>query len=322
MIHVIRPPVLPAVEAALNKLSKGETELHWARLHYQKVPPPTKAYGFDRYREHEVQEALRGLFHGKCAYCECDYAAPDALNVEHYRPKGGVNEWEDHPGYWWLAAKWNNLLPSCPACNQHRYQFRFVEGLSWAELEKSRAQEPTLTSGKGNSFPTRNKYWVHQEGIPEAGEDPLLINPCETNPDDYLEWVFEWDKTSLLWLADRVTPLIKPRKHGTDEDTYGATSIATYGLDRIELIRARTELVKYMQMTSERIVDLMVEMSRDPALVTSANQAKLEKQRQQLNYFTRPGGVFRGTAKAFVKLFEVELHRYLESLIVPPPAGG
>jgi len=77
---------------------------------------------------------LEHVFFGHCAYCEspitrCD---PDA---EHYRPKGMVTHQidqqtrvveavdetgsvEKHPGYFWLAYDWRNLLPSCHYCNR------------------------------------------------------------------------------------------------------------------------------------------------------------------------------------------------------------
>lgn len=76
---------------------------------------------------------LLRLFNGKCAYCEAVIAADQPGDVEHYRPKAGlrdehgqvvkVNEdgvEREHPGYWWLAYEWTNLLPSCIDCNRLR----------------------------------------------------------------------------------------------------------------------------------------------------------------------------------------------------------
>ena len=43
--------------------------------------------------------------------------------MEHYRPKARVStEQGDKPGYYWLAARWENLLPSCTDCNSPRKQ--------------------------------------------------------------------------------------------------------------------------------------------------------------------------------------------------------
>ena len=59
-----------------------------------------------RYKYQDVKDALRSLYHGKCAYCETYDPSP---HVEHYRPKRG--------GYYWLAYSWDNLIVSCSQCN-------------------------------------------------------------------------------------------------------------------------------------------------------------------------------------------------------------
>ena len=78
------------------------------------------------------KQALLDLFNGKCAFCETPIREGMHGDVEHFRPKGGVIEEDgskakyldkkgverDHPGYYWLAYDWRNLLPSCQLCNQ------------------------------------------------------------------------------------------------------------------------------------------------------------------------------------------------------------
>lgn len=80
-------------------------------------------FSFSVYKHADVKERLEELFHGKCAYCESRYSSTRPMDVEHYRPKGRVAESEGHPGYYWLAAEWTNLLPSCIDCNRRRNQF-------------------------------------------------------------------------------------------------------------------------------------------------------------------------------------------------------
>ena len=76
---------------------------------------------------------LLKLSHQKCAYCESNITATQPGDVEHYRPKGRIRDalgrivkttrfavGSDHPGYWWLAYCWENLLPSCIDCNRRR----------------------------------------------------------------------------------------------------------------------------------------------------------------------------------------------------------
>src|SRR5262245_43420933 len=121
MIRVQRPKEPAVVAAALRRpfpKFENKTELERARAYYKSKPSPAKAFKFQRYSEFAVCQALDDLFHGKCAYCESSYRAVDSRDVEHFRPKGGVTEAPEHPGYWWLAASWSSLLPSCPPCNQ------------------------------------------------------------------------------------------------------------------------------------------------------------------------------------------------------------
>ena len=81
----------------------------------------------------EAKPFLLELFHHKCAYCETVISSNQPGDVEHYRPKGRIRDDQgkivkiihgnaefDHPGYWWLAYNWGNLLPSCIDCNRRR----------------------------------------------------------------------------------------------------------------------------------------------------------------------------------------------------------
>ena len=123
-----------------------------------------------------------GPFKGKCAYCECDVTRQHG-DVEHYRPKKAVTDEKDkpvisgedhserHPGYYWLAYKWKNLLPSCQICNVGNKQ-------------KSVGKSP----GKRNRFPIedeRTRGWRPGE---ENQESELLINPMWTDPSDHIEF--------------------------------------------------------------------------------------------------------------------------------------
>jgi hypothetical protein len=118
-----------------------------------------------------------GPFKGKCAYCEQKIAANQHGDVEHYRPKGKVQneDWTTvmlraarppvvHPGYYWLAYDWRNLLLSCVLCNQIPAKKEY---------------------GKGNRFPVDGAHAEAPTG--EADEHPKLLNPCWDNPADHIE---------------------------------------------------------------------------------------------------------------------------------------
>ena len=81
-----------------------------------------KSYPFKVYGHQQIKDALAALFFNKCAYCETPYAATQPVDVEHFRPKGEVAEDKEHPGYYWLAASWENLFPSCIDFNRERTQ--------------------------------------------------------------------------------------------------------------------------------------------------------------------------------------------------------
>ncbi len=69
----------------------------------------------------------------KCFWCERYRDNPHEIDVEHYRPKVSVTEWQGSPplmsdtpprevnergGYWWLSFTWSNFALSCKTCNQ------------------------------------------------------------------------------------------------------------------------------------------------------------------------------------------------------------
>jgi hypothetical protein len=104
--------------------------------------PRGKEPVFDPKLEDDIWKGFRDwlkvhVFHGKCAYCETRITGFPG-DTEHFRPKGRVRDLNrqmnddsleivkivdddgdamEHPGYFWLAYHWQNLLPSCEFCN-------------------------------------------------------------------------------------------------------------------------------------------------------------------------------------------------------------
>ena len=102
-----------------------------------------KKRSFSVYSNPDVKAALADVFGGKCAYCESRYDRTQPVDVEHYRPKSEVKVGEVKVGgYWWLAAVWSNLLPSCIDCNR-------------ARSKTSRVTARARGRGEGQSVPTR-----------------------------------------------------------------------------------------------------------------------------------------------------------------------
>ena len=93
------------------------------------------------------------MFHGKCAYCESKLTHVTYGDIEHFRPKG-------NPHYRHLTFNWDNLLLSCPICNDAAH--------------------------KGSHFPL------------DTRGDPVLLDPTDklTDPNHHLRFV--WDPATRL----------------------------------------------------------------------------------------------------------------------------
>jgi hypothetical protein len=64
----------------------------------------------------ELKNEMSDLSSGKCWYCESRENRSD-LAVDHFRPKGEVQECATHSGYWWLAFEPLNYRFACDLCN-------------------------------------------------------------------------------------------------------------------------------------------------------------------------------------------------------------
>ncbi len=163
-----------------------------------------------------------GPFGGKCAYCEENITRNQHGDMEHFRPKKGVRDAEnqpvtvvidgeerEHPGYYWLAYDWRNLLPSCILCN------------------KQPGEESPF--GKGNRFPVAGDYAI-REGE-EQGENELLVNPVDDDPDEHLDLnelgILKWrtDRgkacVEILGLNERGLPDARREEYHDSRDSYG-----------------------------------------------------------------------------------------------------
>ncbi len=241
---------------------------------------PLKAYEFDRYKTAAVKDALEQLFHGKCAYCESPYAGLHPVDVEHFRPKGEVDGVSGHPGYWWLAMEWTNLLPSCIDCNRRRNQITPAprDGqLVILQKDGGFNRSRSILSGKQSVFPLMGGAHISDPGpkydVDVETEQRLLIDPARDDPDSHL--VFHVDRNHLV-------SLVHPRPtdpgqtaavpHPDDDPSaiaaaaaaekvslMGAMSIQIYGLNRLGLVQARSRLL----VDLEFLLKLGLELRQD-----------------------------------------------------------
>lgn len=161
----------------------------------------------------ELKLYLIQLFNGKCAYCEANFRTVSYGDVEHYRPKGKVTDaanktvtlpnGERHPGYYWLAYDYGNLMPACARCNQGE--------------------------AKKNKFPIADgSTRAVSADDPLDAERPLLINPYDTSDDprSHIRFATTKDGASLAGFVHAL-------------DAKGEASIDVYNLNRQELIEDR-----------------------------------------------------------------------------------
>jgi uncharacterized protein (TIGR02646 family) len=246
MIHVDRKSIPCPAELGDDVKSVGAKERKRTADFFAVTGNETKPYDkFKAYKVATVVQALNTLFHAKCAYCESDIGATQPTDVEHFRPKGGyvvhnktTNKDEfKRPGYYWLAASWENLMPSCIDCNRERTQV-FANG----EFGKV---------GKANKFPLASERTRAKKSGDEKKEKPLLLDPCSDEPSEHLEFTEDGIVRPALDTSNK-------------ESRKGKISIEVYGLTRSGLVRRRSNWALMVMASIRRLKNLEVQLDSRP----------------------------------------------------------
>lgn len=225
MIRVERPEDVPQVLLQDGVVEQDEAHQLWveysAKLAQAQANggklPKKPSLKFAKYKDDDVKHLLEAVFHGKCAYCESFYSSTQPMDVEHYRPKGAVAEENDHSGYYWLAATWENLLPSCIDCNRKRGQQDVFE-------------ETTRSLGKKDRFPiSGTRAMTPSDSLPS--ERPRLVNPCDEDPDE-------------MFVFDSQLAVVVPRAQSGIKRGRALDSIEVYGLNRSGLVTDRLHVLR------------------------------------------------------------------------------
>jgi hypothetical protein len=204
---------------------------------------------------------LDNVFHGKCAYCETHLgAARQPGDADHFRPKAGVNFRDpaagsktyivaladdernnppshiQHPGYFWLAYNWKNILPACNYCNRNegkKSQFpidgakhKFIARLS--DQDAKRLKAVPLRSPKWESC-----YYLSPEDLDDC-EAPLLLHPYHDQPGLHIGFDEHGD--------------VYPREIGGAPSLKGLHSIRAYDLKTEDLRIGRHEAIQTAEM--------------------------------------------------------------------------
>ena len=162
---------------------------------------------------------LANIFNNKCAYCETPISR-FTFHAEHYWPKGSVtknnkrvkikdelNQDQNHPGYFWLAFHWTNLLPSCEFCNtahgkRNEFPIRGTTYLSvYKKLTKSECRSLKQKLIQSKNWP--DLFYLQPADLDDK-EGRLLLHPYLDEPqksltfDDFGQAVAKGEGDDLL----------------------------------------------------------------------------------------------------------------------------
>jgi hypothetical protein len=175
--RIVDPPFLtkPEFEKWLTKAEKEIEKIRKA-ISEKKATPALRESIWQDFKK----RVLRFTDNGRCVYCEGLYEPGAFSDAEHYAPKGMVTQDRqevNHPGYYWLAYEWQNLLLSCKKCNSKHedldnncsHDGKFCE----FPVAKRRSSHPCDDSAK---------WWENL-----LAEDPLLFHPYYDNPEEHFK---------------------------------------------------------------------------------------------------------------------------------------
>ena len=169
-----------------------------------------------------ARRELRKLSYGKCWYSEAPQSGA-SQDVDHYRPKGRVDECSSHEGYWWLAFEPKNFRLSSQFCNQFRNN------------------EEDGTGGKLDHFPLVNESdrATYSTRAILKRELPILLDPCSKSD------------ASLIWIEEDgfPRPTVKP---GNINHTRAQKSIEIYNLRSDSFVKGRRNQVQVARVALEQ----------------------------------------------------------------------
>lgn len=290
MIHIKRSRENPDIKIytlkkylsldGVTKLTKAEQETEEACAFFSnpanfkdnKKITKKKEPDFSVYKDEDLAAELKECFHSKCAYCESKYAHVSPEDIEHFRPKGKITTENGSlvPGYYWLAADWNNLLISCNLCNRTKY----LDYLG---------QTKKVKGGKYMQFPLTcpesQRVRSHLQDIESEDQYRLIMNPCIDFPEDYLTY----DEKGIV-SAKADAPSVARAQNTIDG----------FALWRKDLVEEREGLlidIKFKVNQLKYLVHLQAGFQADDA---DANKVKIEDSLKHIALLMKPKKPYLG----------------------------
>lgn len=255
----------PTPPLALNnlKVQNAKNRLEKKVISGQK-PTTTKPTDFPPYWNPEARKKLWIHQNYKCCYCESIRGLKRESDLEHYRPKAKVEDDDEHYGYWWLAYEWENYLYSCKPCNEDYKKSKFPLRVSGI---RARRKEDLL----GN-------------------ENPILLNPFDDNPEDFIS--FEWE--------DSKSKLVKAISAIRDIDNRGRDTIDILGLNERNLPEERAGFLLTLESLAQTMIaaNYMNEHGYDFTML-------IEKTHNLIKQETSSNKSFTGFRRAYFRKFDL-----------------
>ncbi len=242
------------------------------------------------------------MFHGKCAYCESSIIAVCPGDIEHFRPKGRYEyitsegkQAKHKPGYYWLAADWDNLLLACPFCNQTNTHKVFKNGQWVKEVQGKLDQFPLFDEGSRLTievgqlfFSNKNSYISSFQGEEDVR---LLLNPCVDDVKSYFQYLDDG--------------LIQPKENlNRLELARAENSIRVYALQRVGLVQQRRQKIIEIKAQIQRIREYICALDKvGNILFTNRIEGILKVEMKVLRDFMEPGKPYAGMARYFINLY-------------------
>lgn len=313
MITINRGDIPDVLKQGENPKSKGELETIDAlkffsdqnnhKSTYRKVG--TTTVGYKIYSDNSVRDVLLDMFHGKCAYCESKITSIYNGDIEHFRPKGEIKEaTPTKPGYYWLAAEWENLLFACPFCNQTNTHTIISNGILKETVLGKLHQFPLVSEQYRLKYTHGQIYFSDRNTYKQAFDleetERLLLNPCK---DSNIENYFEYKDSGVIIVNGNLTEPI---------DIFRAEkSIQVYALNRLALVQARREKIIQIKAQIKRTEESIINYNR---YAKQSDEEKIwfegimRKEMKILKRYKNINQEYSGLAKCIIRKYFEEIY--------------
>lgn len=195
MIQVNKPPTAPTKLNEGEKLTKEDCESFTKNAVVYQRGEVKFTFNQKIYNHKTVKNTLRNAQFQKCCFCEGKFGANAYGDIEHYRPKGAVQQdkWsrQEMPGYFWLAYSWDNLYWCCQVCNRgnkkNLFPLRNPSSRARSFTDCLSLEEPLILDPGGSEDPRQHINFRKELAVSQTEEGETTIRVLGLNRPDLVE---------------------------------------------------------------------------------------------------------------------------------------